>query len=1230
MLTHLELVGFKSFADKTRLDFSPGVTGVVGPNGSGKSNVVDAVRWVLGEQSAKTLRGGEMADVIFTGSATRRGLGLAEVTVGFDNSRRLLAVDADEVRVTRRVYRDGTGDYLINGQTSRLKDVRDVFLGSGAGAGGYTVIAQGRVDELLAASARDRREIFDEAAGISRFKARKAEALRKLLATESNLARSRDRLDGLDAQLRTLKLQASKAQKYQEYSGRLRDLRVGLAAREYRDLSAALEAEQAALAELTADAGGSADRAAALEQAVRDRGAEVDRLDAAVRQEEAGLADARQRIAGFEATARHERVTAAGHEAELVRLGRQRMTLGYRVRELEAEAAGAEVAAVAAEEHLRAAQQAAAAAEAELAAAAGRVATLDEQSQADRDRQFDLARRAGAARSRATAELAQVDRLQKEYTRKLGESDHAAARRTALAATLDGMSRADADLRARLGEARDRLSGLQAARDALAADAERAQKELEDLRVRQGDYRGRVEILEGLERSLDGVGAGVRVLLEATRSTEPPIGFHSGFRAPGSAFSQVVGLIADLLTVPREVADAVELALGDAAQRFVVADPAAVDALAAAAADLPGRVGFVPVRGQEAGDRRQQEGERSGFGPSASCLLPPDPLSSKVRCDHPGLAGLPDQLLGDVYLVPTLTEARRLAAGRPGCRFVTPAGELLEPDGTLTAGPVRSGAGLVSRKSELRDLRGRLAALAGAVAAAEAEVAALRRRADGLAGEQGAAESEIELLSDEAGDLQQALARQRQQVEQQDELLDLLRTETAGLEREVQRGEAGWLEAKTEADEAEAAADELGRRLAGLRAALAAAEADRDRCHQAHTAAQVAAGRAAADRDRAKDKAAQLAADRKNRKIEWIDAGSNAHNARLRLRDADLTVLRAEAGLADSYREKEVRERRAADLGRDAVAARAARDATRDELDELRAGWQERQAAAHTRELAARELAARRDAVAARVREDYGLEVSSFEFGVSSQPTPADPADEPAQLETRNSKLETEEEIDDLKKKLARLGNVNLEALDELARVEAEHAGLKAQHDDLAAARKSLQEVIDAINAESRKLFSETLEAVRGYFQELFRKLFGGGQADIVLEDGADILEGGVDVTARPPGKELRSLSLLSGGEKTLTAVALLLAIFRAKPSPFCILDEVDAALDEANTARLAGVLREFLDRSQFIVVTHRKRTMAAADRLWGVTMQEGGVSRVLPMRFEDWPEEAEPARAAA
>jgi chromosome segregation protein len=298
-------------------------------------------------------------------------------------------------------------------------------------------------------------------------------------------------------------------------------------------------------------------------------------------------------------------------------------------------------------------------------------------------------------------------------------------------------------------------------------------------------------------------------------------------------------------------------------------------------------------------------------------------------------------------------------------------------------------------------------------------------------------------------------------------------------------------------------------------------------------------------------------------------------------------------------------------------------------LHDLRHGWQEKQAAAHSRELAVHDLSARRDAVAARIREDYGLELAE-QANDRREPVGESPTEDTETVRTPNP-FESQQEIDDLKRKVAKLGSVNMEALDELARVESEFNSLQAQHDDLNAARNSLQQVIDAINQDSRKLFTDTLTAVRGYFQELFRKLFGGGQADIVLEDATDVLETGIEITARPPGKELRALSLLSGGEKTLTAVALLLAIFRNKPSPFCILDEVDAALDEANTQRLAGVLREFLDRSQFIVVTHKKRTMAAADRLWGVTMQESGISRLLPMRFEDWPDEEEqiPAQAA-
>jgi chromosome segregation protein len=586
MLKRLELVGFKSFADKTRFDFAPGVTGVVGPNGSGKSNVVDAVRWILGEQSAKSLRGGEMADVIFNGSSSRKSLGMAEVTVAFDNARRLLKVDADEVQLTRRVYRDGTGEYLINGQMARLKDIKEMLLGSGAGAGGYTIIAQGRVDELLQASTKDRREIFDEAAGISRFKAKKTETLRKLATVELNLTRSKDKLDALNGQLRTLRLQATKAKQYKEHSERLRELRVGLGVREYRDLSAALVIEQEALAALKDEVSGATTEAEHLEQRAKELDWSVTRGEEALRHHEARLADARQQIAGLETTFKHEHASAAALRAEVLKTGRQRAELGYRIRAVEAESARAAADATAADERLAREQSSADEVSAALAALVAHLAELDSENTEGQARQFDLVRQSASSRAAADANLAQVERLQREYTGKLHAAEQKTAQRSALAHALDGLSQADADVQARLNAARGSLGELHADRDALADRIQREQIRLEGLRVRQGDLRGRIDVLEALERSLEGLGAGVRQVLarlgpEAETTSETPI----------------LGLVADLLSVPRDVAALVELALGDTAQRFVVRGPEVVDTVAATVGEVAGRVGFVPVWG---------------------------------------------------------------------------------------------------------------------------------------------------------------------------------------------------------------------------------------------------------------------------------------------------------------------------------------------------------------------------------------------------------------------------------------------------------------------------------------------------------------------------------------------------------------------------------------------------------------------------------------------------------
>jgi chromosome segregation protein len=1227
MLKRLELVGFKSFADRTRFDFAPGITGVVGPNGSGKSNVVDAVRWILGEQSAKSLRGGEMADVIFNGSSSRKSLGLAEVTVALDNSRRLLAVDADEVELTRRVYRDGTGEYLINGSIARLKDFKEMFLGSGAGANGYTIIAQGRVDELLQASTKDRREIFDEAAGISRFKARKAETLRKLAAVEINLTRSKDRLDTIGTQFRTLRIQAARAQKYREYSDRLRDLRVGLGAREYQVLTTSLETERGALAGLQADVADANRQADDLDEALRELDRAVSRTEDGLRHQEGRLADARQEIAAHESTLKHERNAAAEHETELLRIGRQRAELGARTRLIEADASRAAIEASAAEETLAIERNATDAAAAALAEAVERVAELDRVIAANRERQFQLVGEAAASRSSASASQAQVERLQKEYARKHSEIEQSASRRAAQFNVLDGLSRADADVQARLVDARLRLGQLQTNRDELADRIGRVQASLESLRVRQGDLNGRVTVLEELERALDGLGSGVRHVVERLNAHRraQSLSVHEREEVEplpsGDGLEGVVGLVADLLRVPHEIAPLVELALGDMAQRFVVRS-LDVESLPRRMGDLPGRVGFLPY--QEAGARRAvPEDGRKELS-----------LAARVECELPGL---PEQLLGSVLVAETLADAYRLHQTYPADRVVTRTGEILEPDGTLIIGPPHTEAGLVSRKSELRELREQSFALAQQIEITTVELTELHRRADAADGTIEAVDSEIELLSGESGDLQQKIARQRQQVELLDETIELACREREILEEDVRRGEAAWVSAKLAAEEAERAEEELRARLADSEDSLRQAENARDSAQELNTAAQVALSRAAADRDRTRDRAAALETDLRKRRVEAVDLAAADRSTRARLAECTLAVLNASGGQAQAYREKEHREGLIAELAGKAEIDRATRERIRDELQALRSSWQERQSQAHARELAVQTIDSRREGIAQRLREEYGIDLASVieampVEGASESGGPGEEYDRPAAgsdpslgpdlISAELSTEETQTLIEELRKKLTRLGSVNMEALEELTRIEAEHDALHVQHDDLVQARKSLEDVIDAINTDSRQLFTETLATIRGHFQELFRKLFGGGQADVVLEDGLDVLESGIEIIARPPGKELRSLSLLSGGEKTLSAIALLLAIFRSKPSPFCILDEVDAALDEANTTRLAGVLREFLDQSQFIVVTHKKRTMAAADGLWGVTMLESGVSRLLPMRFEDWPDE--------
>jgi chromosome segregation protein len=1201
MLKRLELVGFKSFADKTVFDFAPGVTAVVGPNGSGKSNVVDAVRWVLGEQSAKSLRGGEMTDVIFNGSTNRKSLGLAEVTLAFDNSRGLLVTPAAEVQITRRVYRDGEGEYLINGQASRLKDIKDLFLGSGAGSGAYCIIEQGRVDALLQASTVDRRAIFEEAAGISRFKAKKLESLRRLERVEQNLTRLRDILAEVENQLRAVRLQAAKTQRFQEYTGRMRDLRLALALREYRQLGEQLASVEGFLGQLRGELAAAAVRSADWTADTQRLETELLALEAAAKADEEAIARARTEIASHEATLAHERGQALGLEVDVADIRRQLAEADARIATLTGArtAAEAEWHEVESQSELQHRQVEALAGH--LRDVVTTLADLNRQIESDKSDHLERMRLAARLQNDAVSARAHLDQLARERDRLSSKNAQAAENLASIDLELETLTKADADLQNRVTTARY----AQADR---AADLDRTREQIDALRLRKADLKAhlsglasRIEVLENLEQSREGFGAGTREVLEIVAAGE---------------WASVIGLIGDLLTAPREVAHLLDLVLGPTAQCLLVHDTAQVaDALATQARPFAGRVSFLPLKPE---DRRQED-----------AFLTPDPwlLASDrhradrlIACERADLAALPAQLLSTTWIVPDLAMARQLAAERPGQRFITLAGDLLESDGTLTVGDHHAETGILSRKSELRDLRDEVAAVGERVAQADTDLATETDRAEDVESQLRTVAQEIAVLTEQAADLRERIGRHRQRRAGLHEEVTINRTELSGLGQEIERLESTWRAAKERAETAEQEAQGLHTRLEEAERAVRAREQERVQAQQACTAGQVALAQVDERLARLRERYEQLASELLLRHQERDQMARRRDAALARLAEGERAQLTASSALAEACHAREQAERRLAELAGRRDAARLEQRRLHEQMQSAHTEWQARQEQVHAQELQASDLRHRSDSLIQRLREDYQIDLME-ESSKDGQ--------EHAHLSLQTSPDEAQIEIDELRRKLGRLGAVNLDSLQELAELEHRDNDLRSQCDDLSSAQKSLQEIIDRINRDSRQLFTETFSLIQVNFQDLFRKLFGGGQADVILENEADPLESGIEVLARPPGKELRSISLMSGGEKTMTAVALLLAIFRSKPSPFCLLDEVDAALDEANTARLTGVLREFLDRSQFIIITHAKRTMAAADVLYGVTMQESGVSKRVAVRFEDWPKDRQQKLAA-
>ncbi|MFO0973992.1 MAG: chromosome segregation protein SMC [Phycisphaerae bacterium] len=1179
ILKKLILHGFKSFADKTEFDFEPGITGIVGPNGCGKSNVVDAIKWALGSQSAKSLRGTQMLDVVFNGSGTRKPSGMSQVDLVFDNADRRLPLDAGEVTVSRRLFRSGESEYLINKQVVRLKDVRDLFLDTGIGVEAYSVIEQGRVDSLLRANPLDRRLIFEEAAGISKYKARKREAQRRLERVNQNLLRLQDIVEELERRLRSIKVQAGKARSYQQYSQRLRELRSVASLAEYHRLIESQQGLDRRAAELSDSVTQMRTRESEHEARASQANVAVLELEQQITTVDGQLLTAQSRL-----TALEERISGARlrideqigfQDRGRVRAGDLEQQLSAARRELDAheEQRTQRLAELAAAEQAVAGQQSA------DQRAADELARLTAELDAEKSGILELVRRASQLsgeitrlelqREHLASDRSRVEQRGEQITRELADL---MGRQRAFDERLVEIDRLTAEQSERLAATRQQRESLATRRAAL-ADQLAASKEHRSAR------QSRREVLAELDRRRDGLHQAVRDIL-ARRD------------AQSGAFAYVLGPLGELFEADSDHAPVVEAALGEFEQMLVVsqrdaflADQAAIEAtqgrVAAFCLDCLGPAIAGP-------DLRDQPGV-------VAALI--DWVRFPAECER-----LARFLLGRAYVVDDVATARRLLSTlAPTTRFVTRDGVVCEPDGRVAIGARGAGTGTISRRSELRDLVGELAAADEQIDRLTAELSAV----DAEAAQTVVRQRELEqAISDakarraEAAAHAQALAAdvQRLSAEQPG-----LAREAAELAQQAREAEICQQSSRETMNELQANNAQRERTVAELTARIEQAAGARSRAAERRpqrASARASWGSSARLAEARKQALSAIAAQAAQ--LEAVT--SDVEAARERVEELQRQISDDTQALAD------LRAQTAA-LAAEAARLREQRDERRREIDEhgaalraLRTSLADVEAALHAEQMRLSEVRVHLESLVARVREEMSVDLAEQYARYAPGETDA---------------AAIEAEIAELRGKIERLGNVNLDAIGEQEELEQRHGFLTRQRDDLRESEKQLLELIETLNRESVDRFAKTFAEVREHFAALFKKLFGGGKADVFLENPADVLESGIEIVARPPGKELQSMTLLSGGEKTMTAIALLLAVFKTHPSPFAILDEVDAALDEANNLRFNHVIQEFTSGTQFLIITHSKRTMSIADVLYGVTMQEAGVSKRISVRFD-------------
>ena len=1180
-LKALEIQGFKSFPDKTVLHFGEDVTAIVGPNGSGKSNISDAICWVMGEQSARSLRGAKMEDVIFGGTEKRSPVGFAQVTLVLDNSAHIFpTIDSSEVMVTRRYYRSGESEYYINKQSVRLRDVNELFMDTGLGREGYAIIGQGRIDEILSIKSAERREIFEEAAGISKYRHRKEETERKLDRTEENLVRINDKIAELELQVDPLRDQAEKAKRYLLLRDELRTLEISVWLEKLEEIKTSamrLQTEYSAALKNKEEASGRLEALYEENERFSQRMQDNDLSQEQARTESAGYegraTEEDSAIAVLRTTVQHSRESIDLLEREMADQDSRNQTIQQqmaeqrrRIEDIDAGARALETELDKLLEEARVAAQSAGSAADEVEALRAQEALTVAAAADQKERLSGLAAAVEQIeeRRKAVAQELEAAQTQQESARE--------ALRTAKRALEDAEDAAAA--------AKNVIEGHTLRMDSRVKREQAAAKAHMDLTMEQSNLDSRIRLLSEMEKEYEGFSKAVKVVMQAGEKRSLR-GIH--------------GPVASLIQVEDRYTVAIEIALGAGMQNIVVdREEDAKGAISYLKQRDGGRATFLPlsaIRGDELRERGVENAP--GFVGIASRLVRYDPKYENIF----------QNLLGRTVVAEDLDCGIAMARQYQNrFRIVTLDGQVINRGGSMTGGSVSRSAGILSRTNELQTLRRRQEALTGeletarrekeeagrelAAARYALEVAEGERRSaeDGVLRSQGEvnrcsallenAQRSLESLEGEQAALEQRLTDSQGQIEGVKEQIASQEAQLASLRQAVEEKLAGQSDLM-------ALTGRLSQEVAGKKEALAGLTAERD-----------ATAKALGDMEQV---CRDMAGDR---------------NQRLR------RLEEYRAAIADTEKEIDRRTETAASLRLQSAACKERLEALRQEklaMEQERGAMSQKMKACNDEVLdAEREASRLEQKLSAGQWEEKQILDKLWENYELSHSTAMEQRIELESVPKANRR------IGELRREMSGLGPVNVGAIEEFERVNTRYTYLTGQRDDVERAKGELTGIIEEITREMTAIFAEQFQLINQSFQETFVDLFGGGRATLELEDPEDILGCGIEIKVQPPGKTLKTITLLSGGEKAFVAIALYFAILKVHPTPFCVMDEIEAALDDANVVRYARYMRTISDKTQFIVITHRRGTMEAADVLYGVTMQEKGVSKMLTINLND------------